>query len=342
MKFGSYIWNKKILIFGTLFTIVSIYMMGFAFKADRQYQNAIVFVVVTVMTVGLLWDFLKRRSFYNKMLSVLEQLDEKYLIAEMVKKPDFADGKILMEVLYETDKAMLERINKLELSVREFTEYLEMWIHEVKVPLSSLELMNYNESRDFAGQKKQIDRLKQYVEQILFYARADVSEKDYVMKRCRLSDIVNKVIREQKDLIIGNHISIEKGELDREVITDGKWLEFMLGQIVNNSIKYLIVKQESSSEQSIISFRLEKTDTSISIFIRDNGIGINSKDLPRVFDKSFTGDNGRKTTASTGMGLYICKKLCDKLGHSIEIDSREGEYTEIKISFGINKYYEFE
>lgn len=338
MKFRAYIWNKKILIFGTMLTIICIYMMGYAFKADKQYQNAMVFICVLVLAVSLLWDYFRRRSFYNRFLDILEQLDEKYLITEMIDKPGFPDGDILFDILYETDKSMLERINKIEASTREFKEYLEMWIHEVKVPLSSLELMNYNESRDFKAQKKQIDRLKAYVEQILFYERADAAEKDYIMKRCNLKALVNKVIKEQKDLIIGNHISIEMEDLDRDVISDSKWLEFMVGQIVNNSIKYLLVKQQ---EKSVISFRLERTDTSVILYIRDNGIGISEKDLPRVFDKSFTGENGRKTTASTGMGLYICKKLCGKLGHMIEVDSVEGEFTEVKISFGKDMYYEF-
>lgn len=339
MKFGAYIWNKKILIFGTILTVICIYMMGYAFKADKQYQNAMAFICVLVLVISLLWDYFRRRNFYIGLLDILEELDEKYLITEMVSKPGFPDGDILLDILYETDKSMLERINNIEFSTKEFKEYLEMWIHEVKVPLSSLELMNYNESRDFKGQKKQIDKLKAYVEQILFYERADAAEKDYIMKRCNLRTLVNKVIKEQKDLIIGNHISIEMGDLDRDVVSDSKWLEFMVGQIINNSIKYLLVKQQ---EKSVISFRLERTDTSIILYIRDNGIGICEKDLPRVFEKSFTGENGRKTTASTGMGLYICKRLCGKLGHMIKVESMEGEFTEVKISFGVNKYFEFE
>lgn len=130
-----------------MLTIICIYMMGYAFKADKQYQNAMVFICVLILAVSLLWDYFRRRSFYNRFLDILEQLDEKYLITEMIDKPGFPDGDILFDILYETDKSMLERINKIEASTREFKEYLEMWIHEVKVPLSSLELMNYNESR---------------------------------------------------------------------------------------------------------------------------------------------------------------------------------------------------
>ena len=342
MKLNTYLWNKKISMAGTLFLIICIYMMGFAFKADLQYQHALVFLILLCGFVSLCFDYFRRKLFYDEMLAILSQLEEKYLIIEMIDKPGFPDGDIILDILYETNKAMKERINSMELSVTEFKEYLEMWIHEVKVPLSSLDLMNYNESTDLKGQKKQIDKLKQYVDQILFYARADAPEKDYLMKRCNLNKLVNNVVKEQKDLILGNKISIVKDDLDIDVISDSKWLEFIIGQIVNNSIKYIIVKMhEDKTVKGSISFGVKRTDDMVILSIKDNGIGINERDLQRVFDKSFTGENGRKTTASTGMGLYICKKLCDKLGHMIEVRSNEGEFTEIKISFGKDKYYEF-
>lgn len=342
MKLGAYLWNKKISVAGTFFIVICIYMMGFAFKADMQYQHALVFLIFLCGIVSFAFDYFRRKMFYDEMLALLSQMEEKYLIVEMIEKPGFPDGDVILDILYETNKSMKERINRMEISVTEFKEYLEMWIHEVKVPLSSLDLMNYNESTDLKGQKKQIDKLKQYVEQILFYARADAPEKDYLMKRCNLNKLVNNVVKEQKDLILGNKISIVKDGLDIDVISDSKWLEFMLGQIVNNAIKYLIVKMEEDKDaKGSISFGVKRTEEMVILSIRDNGIGINERDLRRVFDKSFTGENGRKTTASTGMGLYICKKLCDKLGHVIEVESNEGEFTEVKISFGKDKYYEF-
>ncbi|MCM1272064.1 MAG: sensor histidine kinase [Clostridium sp.] len=342
MKFGTYLWNKKIPVAGTVFLVICIYMMGFVFKADMQYQNALVFLLVLCGAVSLFYDFFRRRIFYDEMLAILSQLDEKYLITEMLDKPHFPDGDIMLDMLYEINKAMKERINKLELSVTEFKEYLEMWIHEVKVPISSLDLMNYNGSTDLKGQKKQIDKLKTYVEQILFYARADAPEKDYLMKRCNLNQLVNRTVKEQKELILGNKISIVKEDLDIDIISDSKWLEFMLGQIVNNAIKYLIVRQEEDTDtKGTIIFSAKKMEDTVTLSIRDNGIGISEGDLKRVFDKSFTGENGRRTAASTGMGLYICKKLCNKLGHGIEIVSFQGEFTEVKISFGKDRYYEF-
>ena len=140
---------------------------------------------------------------------------------------------------------------------------------------------------------------------------------------------INKVLQQQKDLLIGNKIRIEKNDTAHSVVTDSKWLTFMLGQIVNNSIKY-----RDAAKQPCISFAVEEMADKTVLKIRDNGIGIPEQDIERVFDKTFTGENGRKGNASTGMGLYICKQLCNKLGHAITIASVYGEYTEVEIAFG--------
>ena len=129
--------------------------------------------------------------------------------------------------------------------------------------------------------------------------------------------------------MIGNKIRIEKNDTAHSVVTDSKWLTFMLGQIVNNSIKY-----RDAAKQPRISFAVEEMADKTVLKIRDNGIGIPEQDIDRVFDKTFTGENGRKGNASTGMGLYICKQLCNKLGHAITIASVYGEYTEVEIAFG--------
>ncbi|MGN0367437.1 MAG: sensor histidine kinase [Wujia sp.] len=342
MKVSTYLWNKKISIAITIFLVLATYLMGYAFKVDRQYLHAFAGLLIVGEIVRLVPDYLQRRNFYGHALQVLDQLDEKYLIAELLEAPGFAEGEILCEILYETDKSMKERINLLEKSVREFREYLELWVHQVKVPLSALQLMNYNASDDLPAQKKELDKLTQYVEQILFYSRADIPHKDYILRGCKLEEIINRTIKAQRSLLLGNHIRIQKENVDYAVITDSKWLEFIIGQIVNNAIKYLTIPGQKNSETPCITFSVEDTKDVITLCIRDNGIGIMKKDLDRVFDKSFTGENGHLTAASTGMGLYICQKLCHKLGHKIEIVSEYGAYTQVRISFGKNNYYKME
>lgn len=335
MKFGAYLKDKAAVIFSTVFIIAMVYLMGYVFKADRQYMSALAFLIIIFTVSILIAGFYKRYRFYKEVFAILDKLDQKYLVTEMMLTPDFPEGVLLMEVLYDVDKSMKERVNRMEASVAEFKDYLEMWIHEIKIPIAGLRLMNYNRSIDPVKLKNQIDRLNYYVEQILFYARADAPEKDYLLNKCSLESAINKVVMEQKDMLIGNKISIIKQNTGHEVITDSKWLEFMIGQIVSNSIKYADMEG-----QPYIKFYVEKEENDTVLYVEDNGIGIDEKDVPRVFEKTFTGENGRKGSVSTGMGLYICKKLCDKLGHKLDIESVRGEYTRLSVTFGNNSFYQ--
>ena len=304
-------------------------LLGFACKARMDFIWVMEEIIFVTSLCAFGADYRKRSRFYRELQGILDGLDQKYLITEMMVQPDFEEGKIWMDVLYDTGKSMRDKLNDTEDSLRDFKEYLELWIHEIKIPIAALNLMNYNGSQDLKKQKAQLARINGFVEQILFYARADAAEKDYLLTACNLDAAINQVLQQQKDLLIGNKIRIEKNDTDHSVVTDSKWLAFMLGQIVNNSIKY-----RDTAKQSCISFAVEDMADKTVLRIRDNGIGIAQQDIDRVFDKTFTGENGRRGNASTGMGLYICKQLCNKLGHSIAITSVYGEYTEVEIGFG--------
>lgn len=335
MKLGVFLKDKIIYIATILFVALFTVPMGIAFKANKQYIIAMVVLIIAALVISLANEYVKKNKFYKQLLFALEKLDKKYLVGELINKPEFVEAKILNDVLYETDKAMVEYINKIEKNSAEFKEYLEMWIHEIKLPISGLSLMNYNENFDPKKQKKQIDRLNYYIEQILFYSRAGTAEKDYLMAKYNLETIVNKSIKDNKDMLIENRVRIEKENVDCLVMTDSKWLDFVLGQIISNSVKYM-------KESPCIKFYCEEKEDRIILNIRDNGMGISEKDLPRVFEKSFTGENGRNGKVSTGMGLYICKMLMDKMGHRMSISSVQGEYTNVAIEFGKNTFYDME
>lgn len=334
MKLRVFLKEKIGVILCTAFILLAARLMGYACKVRADYINVLSGMILLCVVCLLLSEYIKKRRFYRELRSMLDGLDQKYLITEMMLSPDFEEGKIWMEALYEIDRSMMERINKTETTVKEFKEYLELWIHEIKVPIAALKLMNYNGNTDARKQKLQIDRMNDYVEQILFYARADAPEKDYLLNSCKLDTAINSVLQQQKDLLIGSHVQIRKENTETSVITDSKWLTFMLGQIVNNSIKYMDAEKIPE-----IRFSVRETEKETVLVIRDNGIGIDEKDIDRVFDKTFTGENGRKGKVSTGMGLYICKRLCEKLGHKLAIASEKGEYTEVYLHFGKNAFY---
>lgn len=242
------------------------------------------------------------------------------------------EGKILYDALYEIDKSMYEEIETYQDNLKNFKEYIELWIHEVKLPISSVKLMIHNHEHNERKLKDQVSRIENYVEQVLYYARQDSSEKDYLIKQCELGTIIRNVIKKNQDSLLYQNIKIEIGQVNCSVLSDSKWLEFIINQIVSNSIKY------RRTDKCKIAFNVIRRNN-IALEIIDNGLGIKTSDLTRVFEKSFTGENGRLVSSSTGMGLYIVKRLCDKLGHKIIIESKYSEYTKVTISFNDEQYY---
>lgn len=305
MKLSEYLKDKVYFIIVNLICISIIILLLLAFKVRFSLIMVVTFLLITENILLLMIDYFRKKNFYTSLSQKLEELDKKYLILEMMSRPSFYEGKILYDTIYETDKSMIEIVNEYLSNIEDFKDYIEMWIHEVKIPISSLVLMSHNHKELNNTYINEVKKLNDYVDQVLYYVRSNYAENDYIIK-------------------------------ENKVLTDSKWLEFILNQIINNSIKY---KKDNDSIIKIESLK-ENAKTILSIY--DNGIGINKKDIKNVFKKSFTGENGRNLSKSTGMGLYIAKRLCDKLGHKILIESEKNEYTIVKIIFGNNDYYKID
>ena len=339
MKFEKYLLDKmaSTLIFAGVYLVLL--LMLFAFKSDPSLIAAISLILFAGFFLSVFISYYKRKRFYNELTNNLQQLDQKYLILEMLDKPNFYDGEFLYQTLYEANKSMTENVKAYEYSINDFKEYVEMWIHEVKVPISSLLLMIHNHPNQFdAKAVNQIKRVDNYIEQVLYYVRSENAEKDYLILETNLNKVIGSVAMKNKDDLLENQIELTVSGADANVLTDSKWLEFILNQIFNNSIKYKCA--ENSAIEVTVTGSAPNSNGQTTLSIRDNGIGIPKEDLPKVFEKSFTGHNGRIKSKSTGMGLYIAKKLCDKLGHRIEIESEEGSYTTVTIRFGQDDYFD--
>lgn len=334
MKFSKYFISKFIEILIVIFGYIIALMMLFAFKASSQLVFGISITFLVICFAVILTGYLKRRRFYNNLISNTEKLDKKYLVLEMLNKPSFYDGEVLYEVLYEINKSMNENVKKYEMSLTYFKEYIELWIHEIKLPIASLMLMNHNQKNKVDKRyEEQIKRIDDYVDQVLYYVRSENAEKDYLIKEVSLKKIINNVAMKNKDDLLDNNINFISQAKDEVVLTDSKWLEFIINQIISNSIKY------KKDKDSFIKLSVNDLPKQVDLHIIDSGIGIPAKDIGRVFEKTFTGENGRNSSKSTGMGLYIVKKLCEKLGHKIKVLSVQNEYTEVIISFSKDDFY---
>lgn len=336
MKLLPYLKDRLYELVLWIFSLFLIIMLLLAFKIDRSVIIAVTFIFNAFEMASILIDFFRKKRFYTDLQKNIEALDKAYLVLETIKKPNFYEGILLFDALYDIDKSMCEMVNTLEDHLSDFKDYIEMWIHEVKIPISGIVLMAHN--RKCSLDKKvldQISKIEYYVEQVLYYARSENAEKDYLINEVSLSKVVNAVALKNKDIFLDEDITLEVRGLDKNVLTDSKWLEFIVNQIVNNSVKY-----RSLDRPSIIKMTGTKDGDKTILSIRDNGIGIKSAEIPKVFDKSFTGSNGRIVASSTGMGLFIASSLAKKLGHKLEISSKEGKYTEVKIIFYKSKFYD--
>ena len=335
MKFKDYIKDKLLLIILLVLAILSIETLLLAYQILPIIRIYIAVILILVVAIAMGIEYYKKKNFYNKLKQDLEELNEKYLISEIINTPGFTEGKILKEIIQETGKSMLENVNIYKNIQEDYKEYIELWIHEIKIPIATSKLIiENNKSNVTRSIDEELDKIDNYTEQALYYARSNDANKDYIITKTSLKEIVNMAVLKNKTNLLNNKVTVNLQEgLDKEVYTDSKWAVFILNQIIQNSIKYA-----KEADKTIEIFSEEKKEKVI-LYIKDNGIGIKKGEITRVFDKGFTGENGRIIgKKSTGIGLYLCKKLCDKLGIGIELNSKQNVGTEVRIVFPKNSY----
>lgn len=298
--------------------------------------------LLTIALIDLVWgsvfllyfgiEYYKRRQYFEGITRQMTRLDKPYLIHEMMEKTWRYEDEVYKDILRKSTISAMEVIVLLEEEQGEYKEFIEAWIHEVKLPITSLYLMSAELKGDSARklQAYLID-LENQVDQALFYARSDYVHQDYLIREAPVQEIISELVKKNKFLLIQNQMQITI-DCEGMVHTDKKWLAFIINQLLFNAVKY---KKEGSGQ---VSFKTISTKESTRLIIRDEGLGIVSHELPRVFDKGFTGTNGRDAGKATGFGLYLCKKLCTKLGLTIEANSTEDEYTEMILTFPKNSY----
>ena len=338
MRFRDYIKEKMVLIVGTILALVSVEILLLAYNISTLIRLYCAFIIVLVVALAILIEYKKKKDYYNELIKNMEDLKEKYLISEIVKTPNFVEGRILKEILQDTGKSMLENVNYYKNIQEDYKEYIELWIHEVKIPIAASKMIIENNKNEVTKSiDEELDKVENYTEQALFYARSNAVEKDYIINKTNLKEIVNGAILKNKTTLLNEKTSIELSNLkDEEVYTDSKWAVFIINQIIQNAIKY------SKKENKKIEISSQEKNDKVILYIKDNGIGIKKGEITRVFERGFTGENGRIIgQKSTGIGLYLCKKLCDRLGLGIELNSEKDKGTEVRIIFPKNSYTNF-
>lgn len=334
MRFEKFLKEKIIYIALIIFFIVTAEILLLPFDIGLTIKIYIGVAPAIICLISIIAEYKTKKDFYDRLKSNMEGLNQKYLISEIIDEPNFIEGKILKETIQDAGKSMLENVNKYKYIQEDYKEYIELWIHEVKVPIAATNMIIENNKDDTTKSiKEELDKIENYIEQALYYARSNTVEKDYCIKKTKLDDVVKTSIIKNKTSLIQNHININLHDLDTDIYSDSKWTLFILNQIIQNSIKY------SKPDNKEIEIWAEEEKNKTCMYIKDNGIGIAQKDQAMVFEKGFTGENGRLNgKKSTGIGLYLCKKLCDKMGLGIKLSSQKGEGTQIQITFPKNSF----
>lgn len=318
-------------------------------------------LICLIRITSLLVSFLVCRSRLNELESIMSGLDKKYLFTECTPPPKTLYERKLFALMRCSCKSMTETVSDAEAARREYREYVESWVHEIKSPITAAKLICHDMNPEPRRRlSKELARIEAHVERALFYARAENPERDFIIRECHLEEIVSKTIETYRTLLIQGNIRIETDNLNHQIYTDEKWACFILGQLMQNAARYhneFCSNEHNAFEQSTFTGFAPQTqmnienpctsnDTSVIsisakpigkdrliLDVTDNGIGIPSHELPRVFDRGFTGSNGRAKGGSTGMGLYLCRKLSDFLGIDIQITSVEHEGTCVTLTF---------
>ncbi|WP_042348333.1 sensor histidine kinase [Bacillus massiliigorillae] len=326
MTFHTYIKNRKFML---LLLVVVIFLFNLNVLLDVSIKVAIdSLLYINILTVSICIVFIlfvDYRLFKKEKIEMLQQIDPR------ISKDEASAGR-LYEVLDQIQRESTEEIESLRDELREINDYMTHWIHQVKIPITVLEIIaqRVDEIEDEATLSKdikvEIDRVTVLVEQALYISRAGNYSSDFLIEEINVGKIVKEVVRKNKYLFIYNKINVEMKHLDHVVLTDKKWMKHIIEQIIHNSCKYIAGQKE-------IVMYIEENEKSIQLHIKDSGIGISESDIDRVFDKGFTGENGRNRTKSTGMGLYISKKIMNKLSHDITIVSEKNKGTDVNLTF---------
>ncbi len=327
MRYGQYIREHKMWVAIFAFLLCSFEVFLLTVAGGGWLMIYVAAICVLAFFLGTYVDYRRWAKYFQHIDNLMKDLDKKYLLCELLEQGDYQEEKKLKEILYDMEVSMNERVSRYRRNSKEYKEYIEGWVHEIKLPIATMKMIMANHSGEELGLEEELGRLEGYVEQALFYARSNEVEKDYLINKVSLQKISQEVILKRKKALRNMQASINLHDLDKEIYSDSKWLEFILGQVVDNSIKY---GDEGKLSLEIFS---EEAENFVLLHLKDNGCGIKESEVSRVFDKGFTGSNGRAGKNSTGIGLYLCKKLCDRLEHGITVESKEKEGTTVTLIF---------
>lgn len=305
---GVYTFVLFCLIFLAVFALYRLPVMAVVYPA----------LLCTVMGSILLWnDYQKAYQKHNQLLEL------QTLGAELMNDfpiPKTVDDTDYQEIIRLLRKEHADGILQMQMQYSEMIDYYTVWAHQIKTPIASIRLNQQNEDSEFSRKvAEELLRIEQYVEMVLAFLRLDADSTDYVFKEYGVDDMIKTAVKKFSTQFIQRKISLIYEPIEFTIVTDEKWMSFVLEQVLSNALKY--------TQKGSISIYMENKKLCVS----DTGIGIAPEDLPRIFEKGYTGYNGRTDKKASGLGLYLCNRICKNLGYGITVSSEVGKGTKVCI-----------
>lgn len=319
--FGAWLASRKLVAAAGLFCALSGLLIFWLYGLPGE---AIAYLLCLCCIGTSFWAVLSFVRFWRKH-KILRKMEESIFVTA----EDLPETTTLIEEDYQHLIQRLVRENRqrqaaADSMLEDLTSYYTLWVHQIKTPIAAMDLLLQAGPNRATEMEIELQKIAQYVDMVLQYLRLDSTAKDLVLQRCQLDAVVRQTVRKYAKLFILKKIQLVFQETKQEVLSDEKWLCFLLEQLLSNALKY-------TPEGGKISIFLEGETT---LVIADTGIGIAPEDLPRVFEKGFTGNNGRMDKKATGIGLYLCRRVTNLLGHTISIASEPGVGTQVRIGLG--------
>lgn len=324
----------------TLLSAFLVWVVLVGVGVERDVRVLVLALMLAALVFGLVLDYGRRSDFWRSVSrAVGDAADDALAVSDLVEEPGFVEGKVCWQALDAVSREGYARATSAMREASEYREYIEAWVHEAKTPIAAARLIvDNNPGKVSSDISRELIRIDGYVEQALFYARSATVDRDYSIREVMLRDIVSDALRAHARTLIDAGMSVEREGLDVPVFADPKWVAFILGQLFENAAKYRAPEGSSRTP----SLRLLASRDSVGearelvlLRVEDNGLGIEPQDLPRVFDKGFVGKNGRLggQSKSTGLGLFLTRRLCGKMGLGVSIESEPGSWTRVTLAF---------
>ena len=298
-------------------------VLAFSFVLYRLPAEAVLYPAALCVLLGiivLLLDFFRVRR-RHEVLRDLKEIDAELPEVRDIEAEDYRE---IVRLLREANR---EARTRSETDMAAMVDYYTLWVHQIKTPIAAMRLRLQDEDSELSrALLSDLGRIERYVSMVLTYLRLENGATDYVIKETDLDSVIRPVLRQFAGEFISRKLKLDYTPADRKVLTDGKWLSFVVEQVLSNALKY--------TPSGSVSISMEDPAT---LVVRDTGIGIPPEDLPRVFERNYTGLAGRADTRASGIGLSLCKSVCDRLGHTISIESTPGEGTSVRIDLSARK-----